>query len=513
MQTAQNKARLMNQMTQAGTLEKPAILAEYGHYIDGEWVGGATGKTISLGNPATGEHLAYIQAGNAADAHRAVTAAHKAFPAWSRSRPEQRQELLEEFARRLKVRLQDYAMLETLNNGKPISEASRFDVPGAINKFKIHAGIAWDISGTTMDRADAMTIVHREPLGVCAQIIPWNVPLLMMAGKIAPALATGNTVVLKPSEIVCLSVMEFFREMADIIPPGVVNVLTGYGQEVGEALVTDPRVRKVAFTGSKATGRKLMQYASVNIIPQSLELGGKSAMIVCDDADIEAAAEGAAISTVFNKGEVCVSGSRIFVQHGARDQFLETYTNFLSRIRIGDPTNPVTQLGAQASAVQLDKVLGYIELGSKEGATLHHGGGRATGEGLDQGYFVQPTIFTGVRNDMAIAREEIFGPVSVIIDWKDEDDVLSQANDSEYALGGGIWTRDLGRAHRMSRGLHAGLIWVNRYYNFMAGLSAGAFHGSGFGRESGREGALESYTHAKAVTINLDERPLGAFRA
>ncbi len=309
---------------------KPAIKEEYGHFIGGEWVGGATGQTIALLNPATGETLSKIQAGNADDARRAAEAAYKAFPSWSQSRPEERQELLQEMARRLKERLLDYAMLETLNNGKPIMEAVMFDVPQAIELFNVFSGLAWDISGTVHDRRDAISLVHREPLGVCAQIIPWNVPLLMMALKIAPALATGNTIVLKPSEIVCLSVMEFFSEMADIIPRGVVNVLTGRGPEVGEALITHPHVRKVAFTGSQPTARKLMQYASVNIIPQSLELGGKSPMIVCEDADIEAAVESAAMSTVFNKGEVCVAATRLFVHDKIRDEFLERFAAVLS---------------------------------------------------------------------------------------------------------------------------------------------------------------------------------------
>ena len=331
---------------------------DYGHFINGAWVGGASGEKIPLLNPATGETLCHIQSGNGQDAVRAIEAASQAFPKWSRTTPSERQAILYEIARRLRKRLADYAMLETLNNGKPIMEAMHFDLPMAIEQFEMFAGAPWQLHGESLNTANAIGIVHREPLGVCAQIIPWNVPLIMMSAKIAPALAAGNTVVLKPSEIVCLSVLEFIREMADLIPPGVVNVITGYGPNIGETLVTHPKVRKIAFTGSRPTAQKLIQYASVNIIPQTMELGGKSANIVCDDADLDAAAEGAAMSVVLNKGEVCLAGSRVFVHERVRDAFLEKFQANLKRVSAGDPTAPTTQLGAQASKMQLDKILG-----------------------------------------------------------------------------------------------------------------------------------------------------------
>ena len=492
--------------------KRPAVRSEYGLFIGGKWSAGASGKRIALGNPATGEHLAWIQAGNPDDARRAVDAAETAFPAWSRTSPAQRQEIFEEIVRRLKARHHDYAMFETLNNGKTITESLMWDIPQTIEHFQMFAGMGWHMNGTTVNAPEGIAITLREPKGVCAQIIPWNVPLMMMAWKIAPALATGNTVVLKPSEIVCLSVLEFAREMADIIPPGVLNVLTGYGDDVGEALITDPRVRKVSMTGSQATARKLMQYASHNIIPLSLELGGKSAMVVCEDADIDAAVEASVMSTVFNKGEVCVAASRVFVHRRVRDTFLDRLSTVLERVPIGDPTAPTTRLGAQASKAQYDKVRGYLELGQAEGATLITGGEAATSNGLGAGYFIKPTVFADVDNRMRIAREEIFGPVMTVIDWTDEEEMLRQVNDSPYGLAGGVWSRDITRALRTARNIETGVVWVNRWFNFMLGVSSGPYKGSGFGREYGYAAALENYTHEKTVTVNLQDGPIGVFQ-
>lgn len=486
------------------------FLHEYGHFIQGVWTGGDSGATIALKNPATGVALSRIAAGNAVDAKRAIDAAASAFPAWSQTPPARRQEILYEIVRRLKARLGHYAMMDTLNNGKPISEATHFDMPMAIEQFAIFSGAPWQLHGESVRVADAVGIIHREPLGVVVQIIPWNVPMIMLASKIAPALAAGNTVVMKPSEIVCLSVLEFMREMADLLPPGVLNIVTGYGPDLGEALVTDPRVRKVGFTGSRPTARRLMQYASVNIIPQTMELGGKSANIVCEDADLDAAAEGAAMSTVLNKGEVCLAGSRLFVHEKVKDAFLEKLQRILRGIRIGDPTLPDTQLGAQASQMQMDKITGYLELGPREGAKVLMGGQRAEVKGLENGLFIQPTIFVDVDNSMKIAQEEIFGPVVSVITWKTDDEVVRLANDSIYGLGGGVWTSDLSRAHRMACALETGTIWINRYYNFLGGMPIGGYKQSGFGREFAHE-VLNHYTLTKSVVINLHPGPVGVF--
>lgn len=488
----------------------PDFLQEYGHYIDGAWYEGANGATIDLKNPATGTVLSRIAAGNAADAKRAVDAAARAFPAWSKTPPAKRQEILYEIVRRLKVRLAHYAMMDTLNNGKPINESTHFDMPMAIEQFAIFSGTPWQLHGESIQAAGTVGIVHREPLGVVVQIIPWNVPMIMLATKIAPALAAGNTIVLKPSEIVCLSVMEFMREMADLLPPGVLNIVTGYGPDLGETLVTDPRVRKVGFTGSRPTARQLMKYASVNIIPQTMELGGKSANIVCQDADLDAAAEGAAMSTVLNKGEVCLAGSRLFVHEKVKDAFMDKLQHLLRNVRIGDPTSTNTQLGAQASQMQMDKITSYLELGPQEGAKAVLGGQRAHVPGLENGLFIQPTIFDQVDNSMRIAQEEIFGPVVSVISWKDDDEVIRLANDSIYGLGGGIWTSDVTRAHRMACALETGTIWINRFYNFLGGMPIGGYKQSGFGREFAHE-VLNHYTLTKSVIINLEPGTLGVF--
>ena len=408
----------------------------YGHFIGGEWVGGNSGETIALRNPSTGADLAHIQSGNAHDVNLAVEAAARAFSKWSHSHAAQRQMLLRAIAQRIRERHFDYAMMETLNNGKPITDSFTHDIPGSMGMFEYYAGTAFHSYGQIHDFPDATALVHREPIGVVAQIIPWNVPLLMAAFKLAPALAAGCTVVLKPAEVACLSVMEFINDIADLVPPGVINVITGYGSAVGEALVSHPKIAKVAFTGSRPTAQKIIGYAAANIIPQTMELGGKSANIVCEDADIEAAAQSAVVSTVFNKGEVCTAGSRVFVHESVEDAFLEAFTRRLAAVRQGDPLDPATQLGAQASQTQFEKIKGYLELGPREGATVLTGGRPAQIEGLPNGYFIEPTIFTDVRNEMRIAQEEIFGPVNCVLRWRDEEDMLRQVNDVEYGLAG-----------------------------------------------------------------------------
>ena len=495
------------ELTYENTKAKAAEFKEpktFGQLAGGEWFTSDSGKTIALENPATRAVLGHVQQGTAEDVNRAVEAAATAFPSWSMTHPMQRQNILRALAQRIRDRHYDYAMMESLNNGKPITDAVTHDMVGAAGHYDFFSGAAFYPHGQTADFADGTMFVHREPLGVVAQIIPWNVPLLMTAFKLAPALVAGCTVVLKPSEIACLSVMQFIEDIADIVPPGVINVVTGYGQDIGPALVGHPKVRKVTFTGSRPTAQKIISYAAENVIPQTMELGGKNASIICEDADIDAAAQGAVITAIFNKGEVCTAATRVMVHEAVHDQFVESFKRQLAEVIQGDPLDPETQLGAMASQMQFDKVKGFLDLAVEEGATVVLGGGAKQVEGLNKGLFIEPTILTGVTADMRISKEEIFGPVATVTTWSDEEDMLRQANNTVYGLACGIWTRDLNRAHRLARSMDVGMIWINRYYNFKPGMPLGGFKQSGFGREGCLE-TLQHYTQAKAVIINLEE--------
>jgi aldehyde dehydrogenase len=491
------------------TIEKTRRYAErfrkpdvYGHFIGGEWVGADSGETIALTNPATLETVAYIQSGNAIDAKRAVDAAYAAFPKWSRMYPNERQAIIAAIAARLRERVFDYAMMEALNNGKPITQAIN-DVSRAANHLDTYAGAPYEMKGETFDLPDAIVLTHREPVGVVAQIIPWNVPMSMFTMKIGPALASGCTIVMKPSEVVCLAVMEFVRDIADLLPPGVLNVVTGYGQALGEPILTDPRVRKVAFTGSRATARKILEMAGHNIIPQTMELGGKSAHIVCEDADLEKAATSAVTANTYNKGEMCIAGSRLFVHRKIYSDFMELLRAKLAAVPQGDPLDPATIMGPQASQAQFDKILYYLDLGQKEGATFLAGGQRARIPGLENGLFIQPTLLGNVRNEMRVMQEEIFGPVTGVVQWDDEDEMIRQVNDTEFGLAGGIWTQNLDRAHKLSRRMETGMIWINRYLNLKPNQWMGGVKASGFGREAVRS-TIDHYTYMKSLVINLD---------
>ena len=471
-------------------------------FINGKWVDSVSGKTFDTLNPATEEVITSIAEGDKADIDLAVTAAREAFEngPWKKIDARDRGRILLEIANLIEKNKDELALLDTLDNGKPISETTNADIPLAIDCFMYYAGWADKIHGETIPvRGEFFNYTLREPVGVVGQIIPWNFPLLMAAWKIAPALACGNTVVLKPAEqtpLTALRLGEICQEAG--LPDGVLNIVTGYGPTAGAALTEHMDVDKIAFTGGSATGRIIMQAASKNLKRISLELGGKSPNIVFADSDIDSAVAGAMTGIFFNQGEVCCAGSRLFLEKSIHEEFVDKLSNKAANMRVGNPEDAGTQMGAQVSKEQFDKILGYIDTGKQEGAKLVTGGERCG----EKGYFIRPTIFDAVDNNMRIAKEEIFGPVVSAITFDDVDEVVRQGNLSVYGLAAAVWTRDIKKAHRLARDLKAGTIWINTYNAFDAASPFGGFKQSGFGRELGVH-ALELYTHVKSVWINL----------
>ncbi|HTG98722.1 MAG TPA: aldehyde dehydrogenase family protein [Vicinamibacterales bacterium] len=473
--------------------------------INNEWRASASGKTMLVVNPATEDVIAEVPSAGAPDLDTAVSAARAALDGpWGTMSARERGRLVRRLGERLLDRADEVARLETLHNGKPISESRHIEIPAAAECFEYYGGWSDKVMGETIPvKGNHLTYTLREPVGVVAAIVPWNFPLLLAAWKIAPALACGNTVIVKPASqtpLTALALGEIAIEAG--LPAGVLNVLTGPGAELGQAIVEHPGIDKIAFTGDTSTGKGIMRGAAGTLKRITLELGGKSPNIVFADADIEAAIRGATIGIFYGKGEVCAAGSRLLVDRSIKTEFIDKLAARARKMTAGDPMDPKTRFGALSSKKQLDTVLGYIDSGKREGATLVAGGAR-TDIGTGKGYFVQPTIFTDVRPDMTIAREEIFGPVLASIEFSDVDEAIARANDSGYGLAAGVWTRDIKKAHYVARKLQAGTVWINTYNVYDTAAPFGGYKQSGFGREMSAH-ALEHYTQVKSVWVDLN---------
>lgn len=472
--------------------------------VGGEWRAAASGETMPVINPATEEVIATVPVAGREDLDAAVAAARAAFEGpWSGLSARERGRLLWRMGERLLERADEIARLETLHNGKPIFEARQIEIPMAAECLQYYAGWADKLHGETIPvKGPHLTYTLREPVGVVAAIVPWNFPLLLTVWKVAPALACGNTVIVKPASqtpLTALALGEIGLEVG--LPPGVLNVVTGPGTTLGRSIVEHPGIDKIAFTGDTATGREIMRGSAETLKRITLELGGKSPNIVLPDADLEAAVKGATIGIFYGKGEVCAAGSRLLVDRSIKDAFVAKVVERTKKLVPGDPLDPKTRLGAIASKTQLERVLRYIELAKREGATLVAGGARAD-IGTGRGYFLQPTVFDNVRPEMTIAREEIFGPVLATLEFADLDEAIARANDTPYGLAAAVWTRDIKKAHYVARRLRAGTVWVNTYNVYDTAAPFGGYKQSGFGRELGLH-ALDHYTHVKTVWVDL----------
>jgi aldehyde dehydrogenase len=496
-------------------VERPSFKAQYDNFIDGKWVPPASGKYFDVISPVDGKVFTKAAHSNKQDLDLAVNAAEKAFATWKDSSPTERSIILNKIADRLEENLQYLAAVETIDNGKAIRETLNADLPLAIDHFRYFAGVirAEEGSLNELDK-DTVSIIVHEPIGVVAQIIPWNFPILMAVWKLAPALAAGNAVVLKPAESTPISILVLVDLIQDLLPAGVLNVVNGFGAELGRALVTNPKVNKAAFTGSTATGRLVMQYATENIIPVTLELGGKSPNVFFesvmdeDDAFLDKAIEGAVLFAL-NQGEICTCPSRLLIQESIYEKFIARVIERVNAIKVGNPLDPTVMMGAQASQIQKDKILSYIKLGKEEGAEVLTGGDVNEIEGLEGGYYIKPTLFKG-HNKMRIFQEEIFGPVLAVTTFKDEEEAIAIANDTIYGLGAGVWTRDAHQLYRIPRAIQSGRVWVNQYHSYPAGAPFGGYKQSGVGRENHKM-MLAHYRQAKNMLISYNKNKLGFF--
>ncbi|WP_327440154.1 aldehyde dehydrogenase family protein [Pseudomonas donghuensis] len=490
--------------------------AVYGNYIGGEFVAPLTGQYFSNSSPVNGQAIAEFPRSAAADIDLALDAAHGAAPAWGRTSVQERSRILLKIADRIEQHLEVLALSETWDNGKAIRETLNADVPLAADHFRYFAGCIRAQEGSAAEINEHTAAYHfHEPLGVVGQIIPWNFPLLMAAWKLAPALAAGNCVVLKPAEQTPLSITVFAELIGDLLPAGVLNIVHGFGREAGEALATSKRIAKIAFTGSTPVGSHIMKCAAENIIPSTVELGGKSPNIFFEDimqaepAFIEKAAEGLVLA-FFNQGEVCTCPSRALIQESIYEPFMAQVMKKIQQIKRGNPLDTETMVGAQASEQQYDKILSYLQIAREEGAQVLTGGDceRLSGD-LAGGYYIQPTLLKG-HNQMRVFQEEIFGPVVGVTTFKDEAEALAIANDTEFGLGAGVWTRDINRAYRMGRGIQAGRVWTNCYHLYPAHAAFGGYKKSGVGRETHKM-MLDHYQQTKNLLVSYDVNPLGFF--
>lgn len=484
---------------------------KYGLLINNEWRPAGDGQEYKAYNPATGEVLAICAEATKDDVDAAVAAATEAFKTWKKTSIQERSSYLLKIADALEAKLEHFAQVETYDNGKPIRETRGIDIPFAIDHFRYFAGVirAEEGSAQQLD-GNTLSLILHEPIGVVGQVIPWNFPFLMAAWKLAPALAAGCTVVIKPSSHTSLSLLEFGEILKDILPAGVVNIITGKGSKSGQFILDHPGFAKLAFTGSTDVGLNVYKAAANHLIPATLELGGKSANIFFEDAKWDMAMEGAMLGILFNQGQVCCAGSRIFVQDTIYDKFVADLAKHFEKVKVGLPWEEDTQLGAQIYEGQTKKVLDYVDIAEKEGARILAGGKRITEGELGKGCFVRPTLIVDATNDMRVAQEEIFGPVAVVIKFHSEEEVIKMANDSEFGLGGGVWTRDINRAIRVAEGVETGRMWVNCYNQIPAGAPFGGVKQSGIGRETHKV-ILEHYSQKKNIIINLSENTTGLY--
>ncbi len=473
-------------------------------FIGGEFVDALDGRTLPTLNPHDGSRLADVAEAGPADIDRAVTAARAAFPAWRDTPAAERGRLLLRLADAIEADATDLARLESLDTGHPINDTTRLDVPRTAVTFRYFGGMADKLQGSVVPvERGFLNYVVREPVGVVGQIVPWNFPLMFTSWKMGPALAAGNTVVLKPAELTPLSSLRVAELMAEVgFPPGVVNIVPGFGPRAGAQLAEHRRVDKIAFTGSTAVGRRIVEASAGNLKRVQLELGGKGANVVFDDADLAAAVDGSAYAIFHNQGQACIAGSRLLLHEAIADEFLDRFLALARSLRIGDPLDPGTELGPLTSAEHRDRVLSYVKVAVDEGGEVITGGRAPTDPALANGFYVEPTVVRA-QPTHRVCLEEVFGPFVTVTTFRDDDEVVALANATEYGLGGGLWTKDLSRAHHMARAFRAGMVWVNTYKRVNPGSPFGGVGQSGYGREMGFE-AMHDYTDAKSVWINVD---------